>query len=467
MSLTTLFSNTPSTSPAPPAKVRSSRAWILPTALLLGFIGIFVVLFSEKFLPTTEVRSARVLMIRDSSAHSTSAPNELLFQASGWLEPDPYAIQVPTLVNGIVAEVHVLTGESVTKGQLLATLVDDEAKLALQRAERRLTTIRSQVVAHCSQVPEAKARIESAQATVKAERARLAELSDQATRLRNLPEGAVSVGEVATANLQEERQRAMLLQAESEIPRIEAELETIDYQRLAMGNVFLEAETERDLAKLTLERHQVKAPLDGRILHLHALPGAKRMRDMDDPKSATIVEIYRPEDMQARIDIPLNEAAGLAIGQPVELTTELLSDLTLIGTVTSITGEADLQRNTLQAKVAITNPDDRLRPEMLVRARFFPKIQIADSPQDQAGGGERLVIFAPEDSLFETTGTTAKVWVVDTESKATLRTVTLGKNRRENFREVRDGIRAGEQVILPPFEPLEEGARLNPQLTEL
>lgn len=467
MSLTTLFSNSdPSETSLQPAP-RASRAWILPVSLLLGFLAVFVVLFGEKFIPSTTVRAARVLTIRDNSNPAEGSSGELLFQASGWLEPAPYAIQVPALVNGIVAEVHVLEGESVTKGQLLATLVDDEARLTLQRTERRLTTIRSQVIAHCSQVPEAKARIESANATVQAERARLAELSDQADRLRGLPGGAVSVGEVAAANLQEERQRAMVLQAESEIPRIEAQLQTIDFERLAMGNVFLEAETERDVAGLALERHQIRAPIDGRVLLLHAQPGAKRMRDMDDPKSSLIVELYRPDQMQARIDVPLNEAAALTVGQPVALTTELLPDLTLEGDVTRITGEADLQRNTLQVKVTIRNPDDRLRPEMLVRARFFPPVP-ADVPDDERGEGkERLVILAPEESLLQVNETSAKAWVVSPDSKASLRTVTLGQARRENFREIRDGIRAGEQVILPPFDTLSDGTRINPKLSEL
>lgn len=470
MSLTTLLNSSDPSAQSSQHPSAPSRAWILPVTLLLGFGTIFLVLFGEKFIPSTTVQTARVLTIRDTATPAEGNPTELLFQASGWLEPDPFALQVPALVDGIISEVYVLAGDTVEKGQLLATLVDQEALLTLQQAEQRLTTIRSQVEAHLSQVPEAKARITAANASVLAEKARLAELTDQANRLRKLPTGAVSAGEIATANLQESRQQAILQEAQSEAPRIEAQLETIEYERVAMSHALREAETARNMAQLALDRHHIRAPNAGRILHLHARPGAKRIRNMDDPKSVLIVELYDPQKMQARIDVPLNEAAALTLEQPVELTSELLPDLTLAGTVTSITGEADLQRNTLQVKVEIHNPDDRLRPEMLVRARFYPPSTPSqpdqpDQPSDD--NQQRLVIFAPENSLFQMNEKSAKVWVVDTDSRASLRAITLGNSRRENFREIREGLRAGEQVLLPPFDHIAPGTRLNPQLSEI
>jgi len=56
--------------------------------------------------------------------------NELLFQASGWIEPDPFPIHVTSLYSGVVNEVHVLEGQKVAKGQLIASLVEEDARLA-------------------------------------------------------------------------------------------------------------------------------------------------------------------------------------------------------------------------------------------------------------------------------------------------------------------------------------------------
>ena len=438
--------------------------WLLPTVLLLGFLAVFALLFGERLLPKVRVNTSQVVTLRGTSTASASSSQSrnLLFQASGWLEPDPYSIHVQALINGVVADVHVLAGDTVKKGDLLATLVNDEAILDLERAERALTTIRSNIAAHCSSVPEIHARIETAKASVKAEKARLAELEDSANRLKKLPEGAASVSEITAAILQANRQQALLAEAESEIPRLQTQLTTIDFERIAMGNGFLEAEATRDLAKLTLDRHRITSPIDGRIIHLHAQPGKKRMLDMDDPKSALIVELYQPEKMQARIDVPLNEAVNLAVDQEVELTTDLLNDVVMTGTVTSITGEADLARNTLQAKVTIIEPDPRLRPEMLVRAKFFPipASKTTTEPDTEPKTNERLLLFASENALFEINQNQAKAWVVSPRATAELRAVTLGPAIKDDFREIRDGLRSGERLILPPFTELKAGTRI-------
>ncbi|MGJ8723549.1 MAG: efflux RND transporter periplasmic adaptor subunit [Roseibacillus sp.] len=463
-----LSSLTNSTSQPPVSARRGLPGWLLPTALFLGFVAIFALLFGERLLPKVQVRTSQVVTLRSSSSSTSnsSQSRDLLFQASGWLEPDPYSIQVPALVNGIVSEVHVLEGATVKKGELLATLVDEEAKLNLEKANRNLNTIRSRIAAHCSSVPETNARITTARAKVEAEKARLAELEDTANRLKSLPEGAISLSEVTAAILQVNRQQAFVNEAESEIPRLQAQLTTIDFERIAMGNDFLEAEATRDLAKLAFDRHRITSPIDGRILHLHVQPGKKRMLDMDDPKSAIIVEIYQPDKMQARIDVPLNEAAALAPGQEVELTTDLLNDVIMKGIVTRITGEADLARNTLQAKVAIETPDDRLRPEMLVRAKFFP-LPLADTTEqnEESLSSERLLLLVSEEALFEVNNQQAKAWVVTPNATAELRNITLGSTSKEGFREVSDGLRSGEQVILPPFTELKTGTRVSPPTT--
>ena len=60
--------------------------------------------------------------------------------------------------------------------------------------------------------------------------------------------------------------------------------------------------------------------------------------------------------------------------------------------MTRIVGEADLQRNTLQAKVRVEDPDHRLRPDMLCRAEFLASGVEPDgsSSEDAAGESGRI-----------------------------------------------------------------------------
>ena len=66
--------------------------------------------------------------------------------------------------------------------------------------------------------------------------------------------------------------------------------------------------------------------MDGIVLRLFAVPGRKSRVAMDDVDSSTIATIYRPETLQARIDVPLAEAAGVFPGQAVKIRSDFLPD---------------------------------------------------------------------------------------------------------------------------------------------
>lgn len=443
---------------------RRSLAWLLPVGLLSGFLLILAWLFGERLLPAIEVKTAPVITLRKGETNppaptpkpqAETSKGSLLFQASGWVEPDPYITYAPTLVNGVVDKVYVLEGQAVKKGELLATLVDDDAKLDLQEAEQKIRSLKAMIIAHCKGTDIAEAELEASKKKVLSAKSQLADAQDHLDRLKRIPAGAIPKQQIVQATLKVQQQRARVAEMETEIPRINARLEQIEQERIAMTARVDELTVARDRAQLALDRTQITSPIDGMVLHLHVAPGKKRMLDMDDPKSAVIVELYDPNKLQARVDIPLNEAAALKVGQHVELLSDLLPDTVFEGRVTRITGQADLQRNTLQAKVTITRPDPRLRPEMLVRAKFFGTQGGSASTRTPAASG-RLSIYVPEAALVSSD----RVWVVSSENRAALRTIELGNEVRDAHRLVISGLKSGEQVILPPHDQLKEGIRL-------
>ena len=457
-------------SPGQPSGGRRIPAALLPLGLLVAFIALFGLMFGSRLLPATEVRAAPVLLIRtglqdgaDPSETSLPRPagrGTLLFQSSGWIEPDPYIIHVPALVSGVVKEVLVLEGQRVRENDIIATLIEDDTRLDVEEATRTVAALNASQVAHCSQRPVLNAKMHAVQQRVAAEKARLAELQDTSTRLSSLRAGSVSAQDVRKAQLQVEAQEALVEEANAQWAGVMAEINKVELERLAMNAKILRAETELARKKLALERTVIRSPTDGIVLHLHANPGKKRMLQGDDPKSATIVELYKPEKLQARIDVPLSEAASLKVGQAVALTTDLLPDTAFDGEVTRIMGEADLQRNTLQAKVRLLNPDGRLRPEMLVRAEFYPRTDSASgSGTPDAGTSKRLTLFAPAEAIFDRNQNSARAWVVE-DNRAQLRTLTLGSREREQHLHVLEGLQPGDRVILPPFDEIKDGERV-------
>lgn len=463
----------PLISPDPPRRRtwRDRFAVLLPLALVAGFIALFLIVLGDRLLPARELDVARVVALPSSAP----APQELgsvdpyesgmLFQASGWIEPDPFPIKATALIDGVVREVHVLEGATVRKGQLLATLIDEDATLDLDTAQSELVSLRALADAQSEAVEvlvAEKATLEKAIAAAGAKRAELEDPVKRFDAVSSSGSGAVSEREVALARLQLATQVAEIAALEGKQKELAARLRQQESMVREYEGRCAAAATEVARRKLDLERTRILSPIDGIVLRLLAMPGQKRMLGMDEEDSSTIAILYDPEHLQARIDVPLAEAAKLSLDQPVRIRSSLLPDAEFHGRVTRIAGEADLQRNTLQAKVRIDDPDPRLRPEMLCRGEFLaPVAEAAGSVASPASPGLDPSLFVPESALVARQEEKAQVWKIDTSGDAVVPvTVTIGREKRDEHRLVLDGLQAGDLVVLDPPADLESGQRV-------
>jgi HlyD family secretion protein len=173
-----------------------------------------------------------------------------------------------------------------------------------------------------------------------------------------------------------------------------------------------------------------------------AEPGAKLVMAMDDVHSAHAVRLYDPRRLQVRVDVPLADAAKVGVGQRAKIVVGVLPDRTFDGEVTRIVNEADIQKNTIQVKVAVVDPATDLKPEMLARVRFLPA--------DSAPHGGADAVFAPR-GLIQQTGAGHAVWIVDGgRGVASLRAVELGDTRRGDWIAVKSGLAPGDLLIADP-----------------
>jgi multidrug efflux pump subunit AcrA (membrane-fusion protein) len=193
------------------------------------------------------------------------------------------------------------------------------------------------------------------------------------------------------------------------------------------------------------------------VLRLLANPGKRLMRQMDAPDSSTALIIFETDKIQARIDVPLADASKLSLNQRVEILCSILPELKLEGILTRISGEADLQRNTLQVKVRILNPDNRLRPEMLCRAKFLLSTDNSKSKNPTIGLG----VFVPLTLKPESNKLIEKLWIVGADGRsAELREVRFGKEITNEYISVSSGLNAGDLIILNPPASLKSGDRI-------
>ncbi len=409
-----------------------ARRWLLrigiPAAVFLAVIALLLYTARGALVPATDVWVAPVV-VRAGPTPTGAAAQHVLVQAPGWVEADPYAVSVPALTQGVVREVLVLEGERVEKDQVIAHLVDDDAKLAQRRSRAELEVMQ--------------AESDAARANHAAAVSRVAELRDEVDRKRGLvAAGGISQGQFARLEL---RLKAMEQEVESAAAATSAA-----EARVRQHQVVCE---EADLA---LERTQVRAPAPGVVLARLVEPGARI--SMEGAMPGAVVRLYDPARLQVRVDVPIADAAKVGVGTPAAVVTEALPDTTFKGVVTRLVHEADIQRNTVQVKVALENPDATLKPEMLTRVRFMGSPAPGAQPrQDQA---RRFLI--PAAAALHADSSQAHVMIVDNTPRAgpvaALRAVTLTP-AQDGYLEAVGDLREGDRVIVEPTN-LREGQRV-------
>ncbi len=451
-----------SETPKSSAKKRLS-VWLLPFAILLGFALLFGVLFRDQLLPAVKVEVVPAIGIeekvegRPTAGRTARESGTLLFQASGWVEPDPLPIKATALTDGVIDEVKVLEGELVKKGQVLASLINIDSRLERDAMAAELADVKASFDAHCTGTQIAMQKMEIERASLAIAEANAEEAADKLRRYERLGADVIPENERVTVRYNHQRALAEIDAAKGRIAEIAEQMNQIAYEIVAIRARIEGAEVKLAQAELALSRTEVTSPIDGRVLLLNSVPGQKKMIGMDDEDSATVAILYDPQQLQVRVDVPLADAAGLGVGQRAKIRSNLLPNEVFDGVVSRITGSADLQRNTLQAKVRILNPNDKLRPEMLSRVEFFEFAPAENTAESSSSEAMDIAIYVPKLAVSD-----GSVWVCDPESLRAERRSVSTSATRENLIRVDEGLRPGEWVVIEKTEALEPGQRLNP-----
>jgi hypothetical protein len=192
-------------------------------------------------------------------------------------------------------------------------------------------------------------------------------------------------------------------------------------------------------------------------LSLVARPGSRVMGfDPEGEQNAsTVVTLYDPRMLQVRADVRLEDVPLVEPGQAVRIETASAKE-PLDGQVLYATSQANIQKNTLEVKVAISAPPQTVRPEMLVTATFLaPERPRAES--DEPEQRERLLV--PR-QLVESAGDSPSVWVADPSGVARRQPVRLGPAGTNDLVEVVEGLMPTDRLISGGSEGLSEGDRI-------
>src|SRR5688500_13988714 len=358
---------------------------LLPAALLGATAGLLAYAARDALMPATPVRVVPVVVraVQGAAAPGGDAPGAAAdgsggvgggagsgatVQAPGWVEPDPFAFTVSALTDGVVKAVLVVEGQAVEAGQVVLRMVDDDAKLALARAEADVAMREGEIgVAKATleaarrdwdhpvertravesaeaMLAEAKAELDRLPVEVEAERARADEMADAARRAEsNVARRAVAESELVQTRLRLKAQVALVKSTAAKRPVLVAKVRQREAELTAAKDAAKLRRAERKAldeataalrqaeaawrqscamcaeARLRLERMEVKAPSAGVVMVRLVEPGSKLMLASDDMRSAQAVRLYDPKKLQVRVDVPIADAAQVGVGQAAKV----------------------------------------------------------------------------------------------------------------------------------------------------
>ncbi|MGE4070039.1 MAG: efflux RND transporter periplasmic adaptor subunit [Lysobacterales bacterium] len=201
------------------------------------------------------------------------------------------------------------------------------------------------------------------------------------------------------------------------------------------------ARAEADLAEERVRRHTLKAPFDGVIVERHVDAG--EWVDAATP----VFELVDSSNLRFDLQVPQELHGAIADGDAVQLQIDAFPGLSFAGSVAAVVPVKDPAARTFLVRIKVDDPDSRLQPGMSGRA------ELALARRAQAW-------TLPRDALVRYPDGTHGIWVIETGSNgpvARARQVELGLELGDR-REIRAGIRGGEQVVERGNERLRDGA---------
>lgn len=216
----------------------------------------------------------------------------------------------------------------------------------------------------------------------------------------------------------------------------EEEITTWEAQVAQRSAEVAEARAALDIAKLDLERATIRPPIEGVIEKREATPGQY-------VKPGTVVaSIVRTQPIRIRFSLREAESGFVQPGNPVEFTVPAYPSEVFRGEVFFVARSADPSTRRVEVMARNANADERLKPG------FFAQVSIERGTNADA-------ILLPESALFATEDGFVG-WVVE-DGKARKRVVRIGVQTADGRTEVKEGIHAGETVVIKGAGSLLDG----------
>jgi len=206
--------------------------------------------------------------------------------------------------------------------------------------------------------------------------------------------------------------------------------------------------------EVALENTIIRAPFDGTVLNKHADVGEMVAPFASASSSrGAVVTMADMKSLEVEADVSEANIQKVKVGAPCEIILDAYPEHTYQGYVNKIVPTADRARATVLTKIAFTDIDQRVLPEMSARVNFLPVAA------DTQGVASEPVTVVPNEAL--TTRNSRQVVFTIITNTAQETPVEIGR-KLGDVSELISGPSVGETVILSPPGGLESGDKVEP-----
>ncbi|MFZ5449736.1 MAG: efflux RND transporter periplasmic adaptor subunit [Thermodesulfobacteriota bacterium] len=389
-----------------PGEDRPTVAAFSRTRIVLIILGAALVVLAGLYLwgplkPAPEVNTAVVSRLYPAQAYT-------VINASGYVVAQRKAA-VSSKSTGRLAFLGVEEGSRVQKGQILASLENEDLVAARNQAE--------------AEVKQAQADLGIAQA------------------------------EVVDAELQYRRYQTLV--AQDLIPKQDFDTAVARFKKAQAGLAAAQARIKVAQAGLAnaqaaLEYSYIRGPFDGVVTTKYAEVGeVVAPFGAATNARAAVVTMADLNSLMVEVDVAESNLDKIRLGQPCEISLDAIPDRRFAGEVHMIVPTADRTKATVLTKVKFLEMDDRILPEMSAKVAFLSK------PLESLARQPRLTI--PKAALITRDGRSYSYVV--SANRVKLVPITLGLAMNDLV-EVASGLKEGDRVVLNPPASLRDGLRV-------
>lgn len=378
------------------------RYLAVPTVLIVG-IAIMMLLVASKKAPPKTKQSFPGILVRTMTAEVKTQP--FYVEGYGTVKPK-YQVSLTPQVGGKIEWVHpeLITGGVFTKGDVLVRIEQDDYELAVEQAQAQV----------------ANAEYSYAIAQANAEIAR-----NEWNSLKEVQ------GKLGFSGSSLKGSPDALVLHEPQIKQAQA--------NLASAKAALKA------AELRLQRTEITAPFNGRVISESASPG--QIVNM----GVSLATIYATDVYEIEIGLAMDDLMMIPVPGAQAVVKLKINNQTLEwgGSVNRISGHVDERKRLQKALIVIENPEEQNEINGVdLPVNSYVKVVIEGNPISDVIVVPRHVVH--DDSL---------VWVLSPKSTLDIRKITAARVMPEQLY-LADGIRNGEKIITSNITGAAQGLKL-------